>query len=109
VAVELNCSSARGNPLVPPWLVGRVLHRTNHGEEASPEFALSFFAYYLNESRFGVPGGALVRSGEPCRRGQGASAVVLGRGEKKIPGPLIRYHAVVNRIHVSLCMSDLVH
>jgi hypothetical protein len=79
-----------------------MLHRTNHGEEASPEFALSFFAYYLNESRFGAPGGALVRSGEPCRRGQGASAVVLGRGEKKIPRPLIQYHAAVNRIHVSL-------
>jgi hypothetical protein len=86
---------------VPPRLVGRMLHRTNHGEEASSEFALSFFAYYLNESRFGAPGGALVRSSEPCRRGQGASAVVLGRGEK-IPGPLIRYHAAVNRIHVSL-------
>jgi hypothetical protein len=79
-----------------------MLHRTNHGEEASPEFALSFFTYYLNESRFGAPGGALVRSGEPCHRGQGASGVVLGRGEKKIPGPLIRYHAAVNRIHVSL-------
>jgi hypothetical protein len=108
VAVELNCSSAQGNPLVLSRLVGRVLHRTNHGEEASPEFALSFFAYYLNESRFGAPGGALVRSSEPCRRGQGASAVVLGRGEK-IPGSLIRYHAAVNRIHLSLCVSDPVH
>jgi hypothetical protein len=70
--VELYCSSARGNPLVPPRLVGRVLHRTNHGEEASPEFALSFFTYYLKESRVGAPGGALVRSGETCRLGQGA-------------------------------------
>jgi hypothetical protein len=29
----------------PPRLVGRELYDTNHGEEASSEFALSFFAY----------------------------------------------------------------
>ena len=30
---------------IPPRLVGRELYGTNHGEEASSEFALSFFAY----------------------------------------------------------------
>jgi hypothetical protein len=52
----------------PRWLVGRGLYHTNHGEEASPEFALSFFPYCLNEPKFGAVGHDISVSGDGLRR-----------------------------------------